>query len=203
MASTSYPAAAPYAPPFDATAYLHPDAHQTRVAQGGVPPYQYSSSNSSVASVDPITGHVVSTGIGSARISVDDTRGATVSYEVSCKNVYELVCNMQLLNHAQAKAWIASIGAHPFALDPQVNSTDPLAATASFSFQKVSDWFTNYWCIPTIVNPSGAPYSRITSGTGKPAQWQTTPFDAGIRGVASNSTSTANPSIGYRTRPAQ
>lgn len=170
-----YPAPAPHIPPFDTTAYLHDNAHRTREARGGNPPYQYSSSDLNVASVDPKTGHVVSTGIGTARITARDERGATNSYEVSCKNVYELVFNSLHRTHAESMAWLTSIGAQPF---PHEFTNDPTAQAASFSFQKVSTSPYHYWYTAKTSNPSQP--QAATCFTWGRAQWVTPPYSQGI-----------------------
>ncbi|WP_460090978.1 phage tail protein [Pseudomonas sp. S2_E02] len=170
-----YPAPAPHIPPFDTTAYLHDNAHRTREARGGNPPYQYSSSDLNVASVDPKTGHVVSTGIGTARITARDERGATNSYEVSCKNVYELVFNSLHRTHAESMAWLTSIGAQPF---PHEFTNDPTAQAASFSFQKVSTSPYHYWYTAKTSNPSQP--QAATCFTRGYAQWVTPPYSQGI-----------------------
>jgi hypothetical protein len=110
-----YPAAAPYNPPYLATGYLPDNAHQTREAQGGSPPYQYISSNPAVASIDSITGYVVSTGNGSATITVQDSAGETAGYEVTCQSVYELVATPgTYLSYFDAAAWLPTVGAELF-----------------------------------------------------------------------------------------
>jgi len=197
-----YPAPAPYTPPLEATAYLHENAHRTREARGGVPPYRYSSSNPNVASVDSDSGRVTTIGNGNARISVRDTRGADISYDVTCKNVYELVCNQQPLSHAQAKSWMASIGAQFFQNYVYPDSSDPISVAMCFSFQTINDRpVAQYWHEVTInqQNPIN-PLSRIVRVSGRQAQWEIQPYIVGIRGVGSNWTSENNPSIGYRPR---
>jgi hypothetical protein len=196
-----FPAPAPYAPPFDATSYLDDNAHQIRKAQGGVPPYQYSSSNTEVASVDKDTGQVVSMRNGIARINVSDRNGGNASYEVTCENVYELVYSSQPRNHAQAMSWLASIGARPFpgGLSPEVD--DPTGKAASFSFQKLNGPATQYWYSPYISNVTGLPYASVARVSAKEAQWQTKPYVGGISAVGANWTGTDNnQSIGYRSR---
>ncbi|QXI14503.1 hypothetical protein [Pseudomonas zeae] len=192
-----YPAAAPNSPPFEKTAYVHPDAQRTREAVGGVPPYKYSSSNLNIASVDSTTGHVVSTGNGTARINVDDAKGATVSYEISCKNVYELVCNNHQLTHAEAIAWAASIGAQLFPNEFPPATNDPLAVAASFSFQMVSPTY-HYWYYP--YTHSGGAISQVIRPSGLPAQWQVPPHTHGIINYRDILASAQCPVIVYRSR---
>ena len=64
-----------------------PGAYGVRQPTGGVPPYQYSSSNPNVAYVDS-TGKVTSFGNGSATITVVDQAGQSVSYPVAVSNVF-------------------------------------------------------------------------------------------------------------------
>ena len=193
-----YPAPAPYAPPFEKTGYAHPNAHQSRGAEGGVEPYEYSSSNPSVASVDSKTGHVVSTGNGTAHITVSDKQGDSVGYDVITQNVYELVCNRQSLTIFQAEAWIASIGAKLLLSPPDSESNNPLAKVISFSFQ-TGALTGYYWCCPMDPLYPEAPGADVAVGMGLPARW-TPPFQAGIRGIGQNLHPNTNPVIGYRPR---
>jgi hypothetical protein len=193
-----YPAPAPYAPPFEKTGYAHPNAHQSRGAEGGVEPYEYSSSNPSVASVDSKTGHVVSTGNGTAHITVSDKQGDSVGYDVITQNVYELVCNRQSLTIFQAEAWIASIGAKLLLSPPDSESNNPLAKVISFSFQ-TGALTGYYWCCPMDPLYPEALGADVAVGMGLPARW-TPPFQAGIRGIGQNLHPNTNPVIGYRPR---
>ncbi|MHC3826896.1 hypothetical protein [Pseudomonas sp. G3-19] len=61
-----------------------------RQASGGVPPYQYSSSNSAAAEVNITNGRVISKGNGTAVVTVRDSANQTVSYPVSVSNVYRI-----------------------------------------------------------------------------------------------------------------
>lgn len=81
----------------------------TRVANGGVPPYTYTSSKPGVASVTA-TGLVTGNGNGTAVITVTDQRGSQVSYPVLVSNVYRLIHNWGPLDHNQAVAWMLSLG---------------------------------------------------------------------------------------------
>ncbi|SIR05728.1 hypothetical protein SAMN05216509_0341 [Pseudomonas sp. B10] len=196
-----FPAPAPYAPPFDATAYLDDNAHRTREARGGVPPYQYSSSDTEVASVDKDTGHVVSIRNGIARINVSDMNGVNASYEVTCKNVYELVYSSQPRNHAQAISWMPSIGAQLFPEQIYSNTSDPLARAAIFGFQKINASITtNYWYTSYIYHGSSMNLSEILMATGQPAQWTSLPFVSGLVNRGSNEVSHTHALIGYRPR---
>ncbi|MGY3643386.1 MULTISPECIES: hypothetical protein [Pseudomonas] len=195
-----FPAPAPYAPPFDATAYLDDNAHRTREARGGVPPYQYSSSDTEVASVDKDTGHVVSIRNGIARINVSDMNGGNSSYEVTCKNVYELVYSSQPRNHAQAISWMPSIGAQLFPEQIYSDTSDPLARAAIFGFQKINASITtNYWYTSYIYHGS-MNLSEILMATGQPAQWTSLPFVSGLVNRGSNEVSHTHALIGYRPR---
>jgi hypothetical protein len=82
---------------------------QVRQASGGTPPYRYTSSNPSVASIvgsNKIRGERN----GVARITVTDSKGATVFFSVNVRNVYELVVNDGPFNDAiAARAWIDSV----------------------------------------------------------------------------------------------
>ncbi|MDY0836194.1 Ig-like domain-containing protein, partial [Pseudomonas sp. SED1] len=66
---------------------------RTRTASGGAPPYQYSSSDSFVASVDSVTGKVTGNRNGSAVIRVTDSMEAELSYSVEVTNVWRLNIN--------------------------------------------------------------------------------------------------------------
>lgn len=154
-----YPAAAPYAPPFEKSAYLHPKAHQTREAQGGSRPYQYTSSNPKVASVDPTTGHVISTGNGTARITVEDKNGENAGYDVTCRNVYELVFSTQYLTYESACNWVATVGAQFF---PGNFMTDPegsFTQVCRLSFRSSNPDLRAYWgsTAPPLVSPEWRP----------------------------------------------
>ncbi|MCI3205536.1 MULTISPECIES: hypothetical protein [Pandoraea] len=82
----------------------------TRVGTGGVPPYTYSSSRPSVATVNG-AGKVSGIGNGSATITIRDSRGATVSYPVVVSNVYRFAFNQNYgISYSQAIAWANSLG---------------------------------------------------------------------------------------------
>ncbi|MNE48779.1 hypothetical protein D3C81_1500720 [compost metagenome] len=61
-----------------------------RSASGGTPPYTYSSSDTKVASVHSSNGMVLSTGNGSAIITVRDTAGQTLRYTVNVSGVIRM-----------------------------------------------------------------------------------------------------------------
>jgi hypothetical protein len=191
-----YPAPAPHNPPFEKTAYVHADAHQTRGAVGGVPPYQYSSSNISVASVDPYTGHVVSTGVGDARIIVRDLLGTTASYEVICKNVYELVCSPHTSYHYQAGPWVASVGAQLFPFHFATTSTEPFALVTCYSFEYLGPNNLFYW----YRLQSATDWIPVCGPTGQRAYWHEPPFVAGINSIAEYANTWMFPTLGYRPR---
>ncbi|USU03116.1 Ig-like domain-containing protein [Pseudomonas siliginis] len=185
-----YLAASPYSAPCDKTAYIHPKAHQTRKAQGGIPPYRYSSSNPNVASVDTTTGQVISIRNGTTEITAHDAHNDHVSYTVSCSNVYELVCNRQKISYAQSLAWMRSIGATLFPAAPHPNEPNPLAQTVSVSFYSdPGDATYHYWC--TTMLWDGGNFTTIASinraGILSSGGYGTTP-------------NILAPSIGYRPR---
>lgn len=62
-----------------------------RTASGGTPPYLYTSSNRSIASVDPLSGNVVATGNGTARITVTDSVGRQAGYNITFTGSARLV----------------------------------------------------------------------------------------------------------------
>jgi hypothetical protein len=82
----------------------------TRVASGGLPPYRYSSSNMSIASVDPITGKVTGNRNGSVVITVTDSNDAELTYPVEVSNVWRLNINEALMNGSGSIRWMQSIG---------------------------------------------------------------------------------------------
>ncbi|MHC8370641.1 hypothetical protein ACYZT2_07480 [Pseudomonas sp. MDT1-85] len=172
-----YPAAAPYNPPFKKTAFfLTLNTHQTREAQGGSPPYAYLSSNPSVASVDPQTGRVVSTGNGAARITARDTKGDEVSYQVTCENVYELVQSRTLYTLSESIAWLGTIGAHVFPTDSSTQSTN-LRQSLRYGIQDLTLRVVNYW--GQSYTSSGFSYQPVIS-LSTPAQWESEPYTHGI-----------------------
>jgi hypothetical protein len=60
-----------------------------RQPSGGIPPYAYESSNTHTASVNA-EGKVLGMGNGSAIITIRDSAGSQVSYNVSVSNIYDL-----------------------------------------------------------------------------------------------------------------
>ncbi|MFH0021558.1 hypothetical protein ACFZAC_08105, partial [Pseudomonas fluorescens] len=188
-----YLAAAPYTPPLDKTAFIAPNAFNTRIAKGGTPPYLYSSSNSNVASVDPATGYVFSTGNGFATISVHDMKGKNTSYTVTCKSVYELVCIQRPLAHAQAAAEMASIGAQLFTITGDII----IYYALYISFQKLNPPSTRYW-ISTMDN--GAGFKYYVKPSGKIAHWEFPPPQVWGMNEGIGLPGDLNHSLGYRPR---
>lgn len=80
-----------------------------RVPIGGVPPYDYASSDPLTA---PVTaaGRVTGLKQGVATIYVTDQEGETVNYLVAVTNVYRLQISAQTINFLEAEAWRNSLG---------------------------------------------------------------------------------------------
>jgi hypothetical protein len=80
-----------------------------RVPTGGVPPYDYASSDPLTA---PVTAAGKVTGLkqGVATIYVTDREGETVSYLVAVTNVYRLQISDQTMDFFEAEAWSNSLG---------------------------------------------------------------------------------------------
>jgi hypothetical protein len=169
-----YPAPAPFAPPFEATAYLPDNAQQSRAAQGGYPPYEYLTSNPNVASVDATTGYVVSTGIGTAMISARDTKGQTVKYQVTCEHVYELIVSEEtFMNYSYASGWATRNGAQLFSVeDDPIQQALIIAIT--YGFQKPGTTEPHTWALDQFV-------PGVISPTGQTAQWEADPKTPGMR----------------------
>lgn len=80
-----------------------------RVPTGGVPPYDYASS-------DPLTAHVTAAGKvtglkqGVATIYVTDQEGETVNYLVAVTNVYRLQISERGMGFLEAESWMNSMG---------------------------------------------------------------------------------------------
>ncbi|WP_350310310.1 Ig-like domain-containing protein [Pseudomonas sp. efr-133-TYG-23] len=86
---------------------------QTRTAQGGTPPYTYSSSAPSVATVGASNGRVVAVRRGTTTITVRDSSNPaqTASYSVNNQVIsYQILHNTSLLTMEQCRSWIASVG---------------------------------------------------------------------------------------------
>ncbi|AKM29570.1 hypothetical protein AB870_04605 [Pandoraea faecigallinarum] len=87
-----------------------PGNAQTRAATGGVPPYTYTSSKPSVASVNA-QGKVVGERNGTATITVKDSRGTSKSYTVVVSNVFQfIIWDVPGLSIQQAISWANSVG---------------------------------------------------------------------------------------------
>jgi len=80
-----------------------------RVPTGGVPPYDYASSDPLTAPVSA-AGKVTGLKQGVATIYVTDREGETVSYLVAVTNVYKLQISDQTLGSPEAEAWRNSLG---------------------------------------------------------------------------------------------
>lgn len=80
-----------------------------RSASGGTPPYNYTSSNDSIASVDS-RGVVRSEGNGLATITVSDAAGQVKNFIVSASRVTRLLHNPTPSTPSQAREWILSQG---------------------------------------------------------------------------------------------
>jgi hypothetical protein len=91
-----------------------PGTAYTRQASGGTRPYEYFSSDSLIASVDPDTGTVRSEDNGSATITVRDAAGQAASYTVSATNVTRILISPVPYNTPQALDWIRSVGGSRF-----------------------------------------------------------------------------------------
>jgi hypothetical protein len=82
-----------------------------RVPTGGVPPYDFASSDPLTA---PVTAAGKVTGLkqGVARIYVTDREGETVDYLVAVTNVFRLLISDKELGHIEAEDWMFSLAAH-------------------------------------------------------------------------------------------
>ena len=83
-----------------------------RVPTGGVPPYDYASSDPLTAPVT-VAGKVTGLKQGVATIYVTDREGETVSYLVAVTNVYRLQISDQAIGFLQAEAWMNSLEGRP------------------------------------------------------------------------------------------
>jgi hypothetical protein len=191
LAPTSSP------PLLEKTAFIHPGAHKTREAEGGSPPYQYTSSDPDIAAVDAKTGQVISTGNGTARISAQDMRGVVVCYDVICTNVYELVFNPKSLNFSGASAWMSINGAQWFSRLPRLNEVDPTIDAVCFSFQSLGANIG--WLYFTAIVDGKA--HRAAGFRNVHVQWEHLPYSPWIVLTGSVDASSAFSSVGYRLKP--
>jgi len=86
------------------------DNARTRVASGGAPPYRYASSDTFVASVDPVTGKVTGNRNGTVVVTVTDSNEDALSYSVEVTNVWRLNVNETLMSGPESIEWMESIG---------------------------------------------------------------------------------------------
>lgn len=93
--------------PWERTGGNPVDTSAKRPASGGVPPYTYKSSNSTIVSVDGL-GTVVSEGNGPATITVTDKVGQSKSYSVTVTNVVTFL--MESVSPQEFHAWVKSVG---------------------------------------------------------------------------------------------
>jgi len=82
---------------------------KSRLPSGGLAPYFYQSADPSRASVDA-QGNVSGLKNGQTVITVSDSSGQSVSYNVFVSNVYRLVRNWTLTSAAAAVSWIRTQG---------------------------------------------------------------------------------------------
>jgi hypothetical protein len=86
---------------------------QLREASGGVPPYRYTSSDYSTASVTA-DGKVTGLKNGTTTISVMDSAGTTLTYSVQVSNVYKVKADNRLMSVPEAVNWIRSEGGESY-----------------------------------------------------------------------------------------
>ncbi|MED7666504.1 hypothetical protein GXB78_04655 [Pseudomonas moraviensis subsp. stanleyae] len=89
------------------------DNVKLREASGGVPPYIYSSSDDSTASVAE-NGNVTGLKNGFATISVKDSTGTALNYSVQVSNVYKVKADNRLMAVPEAVSWIRSQGGESY-----------------------------------------------------------------------------------------
>jgi hypothetical protein len=85
-----------------------PNNTATRTPTSGTPPYNYTSDDTSIATVNQ--GKVTGTGNGRTTIRVSDRNNLTASFNVVVSNVYRLVVSPRKMNHADGTAWAAAQG---------------------------------------------------------------------------------------------
>lgn len=118
-----------------------------RAAQGGTPPYTYSSSNPRVASVNEY-GKVSGNTNGTASISIRDAANRVLSYSVQVSNVRQLVCNISRTSFAQAESWMLGISGVPLG----ENDLKQLVTRYKSPFTITKSTATSYWtCAPQVA----------------------------------------------------
>ncbi|NII56163.1 Ig-like domain-containing protein [Luteibacter sp. SG786] len=113
-----------------------PGNTKTRLPSGGKPPYNYKSSQPSIASVTQ-TGKVTGLSNGTATISITDADQRTVSYPVKVSRVYRLLMNEGPLAHvSQALTWMAQQSGSPVL---------PEISDSMFALYDLSRATKHYW----------------------------------------------------------
>ncbi|HVI40547.1 MAG TPA: Ig-like domain-containing protein, partial [Anaerovoracaceae bacterium] len=121
----------------------------SRQAEGGVPPYTYQSDNPAVASVIASTGEVTGLKTGTTTIRAIDATNASVLYQVTVKNIFEVNKGTQdypgdLSGKAMAEQWVRSVGGIDNAGIVQVVTPDSLAD----NFNNLLDLFEGQFDLP-------------------------------------------------------
>ena len=124
---------------------------ERRTPTGGLPPYTYTSSQPSIASVDS-SGTVRSGSNGSATITVKDSLGAHASYLVTISNVYRLVKSSGPYDYSEAMAWVVRQGARI------TTNAEIYAYLRAISVRYVGVWLTdnNHWYGTGTGNSAGS-----------------------------------------------
>lgn len=94
--------------PWTSSGLDSPNNTATRTPTRGTPPYNYTSDDASIATVNQ--GKVTGTGNGRTTIRVSDRNNSTASFNVLVSNVYRLVISPREMNHADGTAWAAGQG---------------------------------------------------------------------------------------------
>lgn len=89
------------------------DNVKLREASGGVPPYTYTSSDDSTASV-AANGNVTGLKNGTATVSVMDSVGTALNYSVHINNVYRVKADDRLMTVPEAVSWIRGQGGESY-----------------------------------------------------------------------------------------
>ncbi|WP_448093778.1 hypothetical protein [Pseudomonas lini] len=151
--------------------YVPHDATQTRIATGGKPPYTYTSAAPSIATVNRSTGQVTSQANGTTRITIRDSVGATVSFEVACKNVYDILHIPGITKHENYLTHIGVVqSAIPFPGEWDYLSSPPTPDHVFYE-RFINHFQPNetYWCNPSRYHdagntPHGATYMTPQNG---------------------------------------